>query len=132
MRGLIVKLTCYLLKLPLNIEQRTQLVGAILDANNAVPLFDIITEGHEGNGIMLGGVQLPSDAARGLRESARTLLNNPARRYVIEQVASIAGRRGISQATKPEDLIFYRAALWWGGQELAIYKALAETAIVEE
>lgn len=131
MRNFAVHLACYLLKLPLTIQQRTKLVCAILDANNAVPLSDVLTE-RKGVGLMLNGEPLGYDKAIQLRNSARMALNNQALGHIRNQVASIAGRRGIAEGDTPDKLIFYRAALWWGSMELEVLNTLAAFSESEE
>ena len=123
-RNFAVHLACFLLKLPLTIQQRTKLVCAVLDANNAVPLTDILTEG-KGVGLVLNGEPLGYDKSIQLRNSARVALNNQALGHIRNQVASIAGRRGIAEGDTPEKLIFYRAALWYGKMELEVLNSLA-------
>ena len=120
-----------LLKLPLSIQERTKLVCAILDANNAIALNDVIEITEQG--LFVQGRPIPYEEAIQLRESARSAFNSYARKYVMEQVASIAGKRGIAEGDTPDKLIFYRAALWWGKQEELYYERLAQYGIgVEE
>lgn len=120
-----VQLACFLLKLPLTLQQRTKLIGAILEANNAVPLRDVITFAQDGT-MIIEDELIDFEKAVQIRESARTALDNTARRYVQNQVASIAGRRGVAEGDTPEKLYFYRAALWWGGMEQELYEKLAQ------
>lgn len=125
MRSLAVKLACFLLKLNLNIQQRTKLVGAILDTNNAVPLRDIITFQEDGS-MYIRGERIDHEKAVKLREGALMALDNYTRAIVLEQVASVAGRRGVAEGDTPEKLYFYRAALWWGMLEQEILEKLAQ------
>lgn len=62
-----------------------------------------------------------------LKASARAALGNNARKLVQEQIAAIAGHRGIVEGDTPEKLYFYRAALWWGLQEEELYRMLIGT-----
>lgn len=119
-----VKLACYLLKIPLSMKQRTSLVCAVLDGLDAVPLYDLIEFRADGV-LLINGVQADHDKVVKLRESARAVLNNEALALIREQVASISGRRGVSEGDSPEKLYFYRAALWWGGQEYEMLNRLA-------
>lgn len=125
MRGIAVRLACLLLKQPLTLQQRTRLVGAILESNNAVPLTDVITVGQDGT-MVIENKRIDLEKAIQIRESARGVLENEARKYVQNQVASIAGKRGIAEGDTPEKLYFYRAALWWGRMEQEIYEKLAQ------
>lgn len=125
MRGFAVYLACLLLKQPLTLQQRTRLVGAILESNNAVPLTDVITVGQDGT-MVIENRRIDLEKAMQIRESARGVLENEARKYVQNQVASIAGKRGVAEGDTPEKLYFYRAALWWGRMEQEIYEKLAQ------
>lgn len=125
MRSLAVKLACLLLKMNLNIQQRTKLVGAILDTNNAVPLKDIIVFHADGN-LYIKGERVDHEKAVKLREGALMALDNYTRTIVLEQVASVAGKRGVAEGDTPEKLYFYRAALWWGMLEQEILEKLAQ------
>ena len=125
MSRIAVKIACWLLKLPLSIEERTMLIGAILDRLEAVPLSNIITV-REGDGAMIvNGKVIDHEAAVQLRAGARAALNNVTRKMVHEQVAVVAGTRGVVQGTTPEKLYFYRAALWCLRTEEQIYRTLA-------
>lgn len=125
MRGIAVRLACLLLKQPLTLQQRTRLVGAILESNNAVPLSDVITLDQDGT-MVIENKRIDLEKAIQIRESARGVLENEARKYVQNQVAAIAGKRGIAEGDTPEKLYFYRAALWWGRMEQEIYEKLAQ------
>lgn len=119
-----VRLACWLLKLPLNIQERTRLTGAILESNNALPLSDFVS--IYDNGSVRIGTQLYSyDEASNIRESARAALESRARRAISTQVESTASQRGIVEGDIPEKLYFYRAAIWWGRQEEEILERLA-------
>ncbi len=120
-----VQLACFLLKLPLTLQQRTKLVGAILESNNAVPLKEVITFAHDGS-MIIEDEHIDFEKAIQIRESARAALDNTARKYVQNQVAAVAGRRGVAEGDTPEKLYFYRAALWWGGMEQELYEKLAQ------
>lgn len=124
MSWLAIKLACFLLKLPLSLRERTRLTGAILDGLDAAPLRNLIEVRSDGV-LLIEGKPIDYEKAAQLRESARAMLNNQAHVLVREQVASIAGRRGVAEGDTPEKLYFYRAALWWGGQEEEFYSILA-------
>lgn len=126
MSWLGVQLACWLLRLPLNIQQRTKLVGALLDNLNAVPLTDVITFREDGT-LLIDGKEVDYEKASKIRESARAMQNNQARQLVREQVAVLAGQRGVVEGDTPEKLYFYRAALWSMNHEQAIYDSLAGT-----
>ena len=124
MRALLVRIVCYLLKVELTTQQKTRLIGAILDTSNAVPLSEVITFGQNGM-IYVQGKLIDQEKAIQLRESARLLINNGAMNLIYEQVRHIAGTRGVAEGDTPEKLVFYRAALWWGEKELETIVRLA-------
>lgn len=125
MRWLGVHLACFLLKLPLNMAQRTRLVGAMLASNNAVPLKDVIEHLPDGS-LVINGRLVDYDVAAQLREGARAALDNQTLKLVDEQVAVVAGKRGVQEGDTPEKLYFYRAALWWGGYSRELLEKLAQ------
>lgn len=124
MTSFAVKLACWLLKQPLTLQQRTKLIGTILSELGAVPLTDVIKQDMTGLYIDGRRVEDP-EVAQKVKEAARAALNNYARRYIRQQVAVIAGKRGIVEGDTPEKLYFYRAALWFGMTEEELYKQLA-------
>lgn len=123
MSNIAVHLACWLLKLPLNIQQRTKLIGAVLDRLDAVPLDEVIKV-HDGN-LFIQGEQVDYDKASKVRESAHAMLNNQAHQLVREQVAVLAGTRGVVEGDTPEKLYFYRAAIWSMLQQEELYSQLA-------
>lgn len=124
MTGIAVTLACWLLKRSLPLQQRTRLLGAILDGLNAVPLQNIIA--NEDGRLMLNGVPADLEKVAQLREGAKRALDNPTRKLIREQVASVAGTRGVVEGDTPEKLYFYRAALWWALTEEELYKQLSQ------
>lgn len=124
MQTLAVTIACYLLKLPLSLKNRTRLVSAILDRLNAVPLQSIINFRDDG-ALLVDGKSLTYEQAKALQESAKAMQDSYAREIVREQVAYIAGTRGVTEGDTPEKLYFYRAAMWSMLQEDELYRALA-------
>ncbi len=123
MSKIAVRFACWLLKLPLSLENRTRLTCAILEGLDAVPLSEIITRDVNGN-LMIGGEYPEQDTINKLYESARGILNNPARKLVREHVRGLAGTRGVAQGDTPEKLYFYRAALWYSDTEQQMLEEL--------
>lgn len=118
-----VWLATKLLQLPLTMQQRTKLVGAMLDGLNAVPIQDVI-EVKEGR-MYVEGKPIDYEKSVILRDAARAMRGNQARELVRDQIAAEAGKRGIVQGDTPEKLYFYRAALWSMQAEQELYEALA-------
>lgn len=107
-----------------SIESRTKCVNALLVKLN-FPCKDIIEVNSEEK-IMVNGRQLDLEGARQLRESARAMLENSARKFVREQVAFKAITLGIHNGDTPEKLYFSRTALWFGQMEDELYHLLAQ------
>lgn len=116
MSKIAVHIACWLLSIPLSMQDRTKLVAKILESVNAVPLDSIFEEKADGTLLMYGKI-VEHELAGRLREGAKAAMTNTTFKVIREQVASVAGTRGVSQGTTPEALLFYRAALWWGKQE---------------
>lgn len=119
-----VKIAVLLLRLPLDMHQRTTLVGAILRSNNAVGLSELIRV-DDANRLIVDGEYVDHEKAVQLREGARYALDNATLRLIREHVASMAGKRGVAEGDTPEKLYFYRAALWWGMMEQKFLEILA-------
>ncbi len=109
----------------LSLEERNSIVIHILENLHALPINGIISTNDEGE-ILLNGRSLSIEQIRQLRESARLALDNAALKVINEQVlyASVVG--GLHKAISPEDLYFYRAAIWFSQQLEAQLKILAQ------
>ena len=114
----------WLSKATVSLEARTILTNAVLDKLQARHLHAIITSDE--NGVLVNGERLEYERAILLRESAKGALNNQARQLVRESVMSLATTRGVLEGDTPEKLYFYRAAIWFGDQETAHLRILAQ------
>lgn len=122
---LIVKLALGVIRrADLTIEERTLCTGVVLDKIAALPLRAIIENSDEG--ILINGKQVDIEKLRVLREHAVAALDNQALNFIAEQVVWIAVQRGIHQAKTPEDLFFYRAAIWFSEQMKIHLQILAQ------
>lgn len=108
----------------LSIAERNILSTAILERLEALPLRDIIEPSDEG--ILINGKPLNIEKARVLREAADAAIENQAFNYIGEQVRYMATERLIQKVTAPEDLYFYRAAIWFSEQMKAHLQILAQ------
>lgn len=116
----------YALKGELTLQERNLLTGAILDSLGALPLRDILYADTDSQELMVSGKPLDFEMARGLRESALAVLNNKAFNLIREQVAFEAQNLAVRKVTTVEELIFARAALWWGEQVIEKLQLLAQ------
>ncbi len=117
------------LKDSLSLEEKNRLIAHILTNLHALPISSIITTNEAGE-ILLNGSSLSLEKVRLLRESARTALSNPALKIINQEVLFSAVTGGLHKAITPEDLYFYRAAIWFSQQLEAQLKILAQ--ITEE
>lgn len=124
MERFVVRLVCRLLKRDLSVENKNLLTTTIVEKIGALPLRDmiVITESAE---ILVNGVPLEYDQAVRLREGAKTALTNPALKLVWDQVRYEAFVGSASVGRTPEDLYFYRTAIWNGEQERKYLRILA-------
>lgn len=104
----------YLKEGTFTLEERNLITGALLDTLGAIPLTDIL---YSDEGLVVEGKQVDDMAvARNLRESAYSALSNRAFTLIREQVKYEAFIAAAKTAKDASELIFYRAALWWGEQ----------------
>ena len=115
MKAFAVRLVGWLLKRKLTPEQRTEIVVHILNSLQAVPLTDIIVSSE--TGLYVQGKEISMEQGIVLREAAVQITRNKAWSLIREQVVYESFVGASVKAVKPDDLLFYRAALWWGQQE---------------
>lgn len=120
-----VKLSIFLLKhARTSYEDRACLTNQILDTLYALPLRDIITINEVGQ-ITVHGREVDVETARALRESAKTALSSTSLDLIRSQVAYAAVTAGVHKAEMPEQILFGKAAIWWGQQEKALLELMA-------
>lgn len=123
---LSVWLTNYTLsKSDLSLKQRNEVIKYILDNLEGLPIRDIINTNEEGE-ITVRGRSLDIDKIVKLRESARVALDNQALKLINEQVLFTAVTGGMHNAITPENLYFYRAAIWFAQQQEKQLNILAQ------
>lgn len=119
---LVTRITIWLLKSShLSNEERQLLTSALLDKLGALPLHATIVVDEAGQ-FFVNGKQLDLDTARKLRESARSMMNNFARRFVREQVKYMAINIGVHQNTSPDQGLFAKTALYNFQEEDELYR----------
>ena len=119
--NIIVKL---LQKSNLSLEDRNNLTTAVLDKLEALPLRAIIENNEEGI-LLVNGREVDLEKAGMLRTNAKSLLESPLHKLIHQQVAFKAITMGVHKVKTVEEMIFARAALWWGQQEISLLKLLA-------
>jgi hypothetical protein len=128
----LISLIEKLLRGSLTAPQRNRLVIHILDIETALPIAAILTGSDEG--ILVNGELLDFEKARMMRDAAMRVLENQAFKLCADQVRYIAIKNGLATGLLPEDLLFYRAALWYA-DELKKHLALLaqeDTTIVRQ
>lgn len=105
-------------------ENRIVLTNAILDKLAVVQSCDILTVESSGK-LAINGQPLEYEYARMLSESAKMMLSSTARSVVRKQVEYIAVTHGIHKAETPDQMLFAKAAIWYGQEEDRIYRLLA-------
>jgi len=119
-----VRLTAWLLSRDLSIEERNLLTNAVLDRQYALPLRDSIQISDAG--VLIRGESIGPEQAIGLRQNAKAMLDNPILKLIREQVAFTAVTIGVHKQRIPEDIIFSKAALWWGQEEDRLLRIFAQ------
>lgn len=120
-----LKLVNYLLNKDISIEQRNFLTNVILDNLDALPIRGII-EANDAGEILINGSSLDVEKVKQVREAARIADDSPVLKLIREQVTYTAIVNGINKATTPENMNFYKAAVWFGQEEDRIIKLLAQ------
>lgn len=110
----VKEIVSFLRKKELSVEERNLITGVLLDSLGAVPLRDIL---YADDTLVVDGTPIDDlQAARNLRESADAALTNRALSLIREQVKYESFNAAARTAADAKDLLFYRAALWWGEQ----------------
>ena len=105
-------------------DRANELTSMTLDKLGALPIRDIIYV--ENNQLFLNGTPVDHEKARMLRESAISALNNQALNLIREHVDFAAITHGVHRAESPTQMIFGKAALWYGQQERKFLEELAQ------
>jgi len=113
-----------LLKRSLSQDVKLKLTTLILENFHALPFRDIITISDKGV-LLVGGRQLDIEQTIQIRESATNALQSVALKLINDQVLFNAVSIGVHKVEKPEQMMFSRAAIWWGQQQHELLKLLA-------
>lgn len=125
MQRLAVKLAQFLLKRNLSKELKAKLMTSILDNLRALPFRDIISVNEQGV-LLVNNRSLELEQAIQLRESARSALQSVALKFVNDQVSFKAVNIGIHNLETVDQILFSRAAIWWGQQQQNLLHLLAK------
>lgn len=121
----VVWIASYALKRSdLSLEQRNKLTIHIMGSVGALPLTDIIYVSEEG--LLVNGRSLAPEQLMQLRESAIAALNNQALTLIRQQATFEAITLGVHKVQSEKELLFARAAVWWGSVVEAKLKILAQ------
>lgn len=118
-------ITWLLARKKLSTGERNELMSAILNSIDALPLHAIITI-NEGK-LFIRGIEQDGIKAVQIRESADQALNNIALQAVHEQVLYQAVSLGVHQAHTPEQIQFAKAGIWYAQEEMKLLRTLAES-----
>lgn len=111
-------------KADLSIEQRNKIVIHILISVQALPIYDIISTNDDGT-MLINGVPLDVEKAKQLRESAKAALNNVSLKVINQQTLFTAVALGVHTVESEKQMLFSRAAIWFGQQQEKHLKTLA-------
>lgn len=126
MERLAVWLVGVLLRRSKSISTRSAIVIHILDSLQVIPLSAIIDTNANGE-LTISGRTLDIEMGRVLLGHARNALDNKALNLIRQQVLYEAFVGSATKANSPEDLLFYKAAIWWGQREEYFLKQLAQS-----
>lgn len=124
MQKVAVMFAQFLLRQNLSQELRLKLTTSILETLQALPFRDIISVNEKGV-MLVNGRQLELEQMIQLRESARGALQSTALKLIEDQVLFNAVTIGVHKLEKTEQILFSRAAIWWGQQQHELLKLLA-------
>jgi len=125
LNSLLIKIITRLFyRASITIEQRIILTNAIMDKLAVIQSGDILTVDAQGT-LTINGQTLDYEQSRALLESARAMKHSTARNLVRKQVEYLAVQHGIHKAQTPEQMLFSKAAVWWGQEEERLISVLA-------
>lgn len=105
-------------------EERALFTGSLLRKFGAVDLGGILS--IDGGKILIKGVPMSMEQTIALRESAIAMGNSVAWKMVREQVLTEAVNIGFTSAQDIDQVLFARAAVWFGTKEQEWYERLSQ------
>lgn len=116
LQSAFIKIVKLILKKDFSKRNKIILTNLIIENLGALPLHDIIKVNEEGT-LLINNRSLEYDQVLKLRDSSRALQNNHARKVIREQVKFAAIATGVHRAKDLDEMLFAKAALWWGEKE---------------
>lgn len=102
----------------------------MLEKVNALPFRNVIIFDNKGT-LIVDGKPISIEQARVIKEGAHTLVRNPARRLIREQLGYKAVEMGVHSAINVDMMHFSKAVLWLQQEEDKLLEELGE-GIVDE
>jgi len=124
--NIIAKLVIFALKnKKITGESKTLIMNHLLSNINAIMIRNIISFDEKGN-VKLGDRTLSREQSTSFREGCRTLMDNPSRKAIHDQICYEAIKLGVHNGLNSEMIQFSKAALWWGEQENALISSIVQ------
>lgn len=114
-----------LLRAPLSREERALYTGSLLAALDAVPVRDIIQINEQGE-LLVNGRPLTPTETSAYGKIAKGILENTLMKLIWDQIRYTSFKGGVSEGNNQDSIIFHRTALWFGEQERAWLRLLAD------
>lgn len=114
-----------LLRAPLSREERALYTGFLLDALDGAPVRDIILVNEQGE-LLVNGRSLTPEELGAYGKMAKGLLDHPLLKLIWDQIRYSCFKGGVSGGKDQDSILFYRTALWFGEQERAWLRLLAQ------
>lgn len=121
----INKVIAALNKKDLSTADKSLLISAVLTKLAAIPLRDILYV-SESRKLFVNGKEVSIEKANQLRGSAMMAMRSEAFKLIREQVVYATFVQAAHGSVSTEDLMFGKAALWWGQQEDKYFKMLTD------
>jgi hypothetical protein len=120
----MIKLILWLLRgKSLTVTERIEVVNALLDKQNALPIKQAIS--HDENfQLIVNGRKLTPEEHDHFMQSIQALSNSFALKAIRDQVAFECVKIGVHQAMNNEQILFAKAALWYQQEETKLIASL--------
>lgn len=115
----------YLLRSSLSRDERALYTGFLLNSLEGIPVRDIILINEQGE-LLVNGRPLTPEELSAYGKMAKGLLDSPLMKLIWDQIRYTSFKGGVSEGINQDSIIFYRTALWFGEQERAWLRMLAD------
>ena len=106
-------------------ENRIACTNVLLEKLKAIPSRDIVNV-VAGGQVYINGKAIDAGKMSQLKRQAQTLLDDPLRQLVREEVSYRAVKLGVHKANNLEEIFFSKAAIYQAQEEDTIYEQLAQ------